>query len=299
MKGNPREIATARILGPISSSTENRPPLKLPSSLKAPNSLALDAALFALCWQFLAFKAFGLEGLWTHAVLVSTAVWLGYTADRLLDVRGMQNAPVTQRHKFAAKHRKGLLVAWFVTLGLSLTLAWLSLSSDDFGAGLVLAGLCALNAWLNHVDSKGSFPITKELRAALLLSAGIHLFLWRSLPSLSDSLWFSFATVTLLCFLNCCFVAIWEKEADHQQGQSSLAIRRKNLGTASRKVAYLTVALCLALALLRKNEPEGVMLLSTGMALVLLPAINHCRLISEDKRVLADAVLFLPCILLA
>jgi hypothetical protein len=299
MKTNPREIATARILGRISSTTEQRPALALPSCFQLPNLLAIDAALFALCWQFLVFQAFGLEGLWTQGALVAIAVWLGYTADRWLDVRGMQNAPSTHRHKFAAKHRKGLFVAWVTILGLCLGLAWRTLSSDDFGAGLVLAGLCGTNAWLNHVDSKGCFLVPKEMRAALLLSAGIHLFLWRSLPALTFSFWLSFVMVTLLCFLNCCFVATWEKRVDHQQGQSSLALRRKQLGNVAKKVTFATIALCIAMVLLRKNEPEGLMLLATVMALLPLPVINHWRLDPEDKRVLADAALFLPCILLA
>ena len=298
MKGNLREIATARMTAVSDSLGKQGPAPCLPFLLQLPNLLALDAAFFALCWQWMATKAFGFETFWIHGALVATAVWLGYTADRWLDVSGMQNAPSTRRHKFAARHRKGLLVAWAMVFVFSLLVAWQTLSTEEFQVGLILAVLCATNASLNHADPKGRFPVPKECRAALLLSAGIHLFLWVRMPESTPSLWFSFATVTVLCFLNCCLVAKWETEIDLCQGQSSLALRRKKVETVAVKVTLATIVLCPTMALFRPNEPEALMLLATALALFALPFIDRCGLDPEDKRILADAVLFIPCLAL-
>lgn len=272
----------------------------LPRYCLLPNLLSLDAALFAVCWQWMATQAFGIELTWVHALLLATAVWLGYTADRWLDALGMKNAPNTLRHRFAARHQRGLLLAWIVTLTISILCACSLLSSKELVGGFGLAGLCALNAWLNHLDSVGRFrfPAPKELRAAFLLAAGIHLFVWTRIAEVSFSFWLSFATVTLLCFLNCCFVAKWEMRIDLHQGQSSLALRRKELDFFAARTILAPALICGSIACLRANAPDSLMLYATAIALLALPMIDLCKLGPEDKRVLADASLFIPCLVL-
>jgi len=296
MKGNLHEIATARITTATSSLRNKDPWPCLPFLLQLPNLLALDAAFFAFCWQWMATTAFGFEFSWIHGVLVATAVWLGYTADRWLDVCGMRNSPKTRRHRFMAQHRGTILIAWAGVLSCSMLISWKVLRVEEFSAGLALAGMCATNAWINHADPNGRLPLPKEVRAALLLSAGIHLFLWRSMAETSFSLCLSFVSVTTLCFLNCCFVAKWETKVDRSQGQSSLPLRRKKVGFLSVKVTIATIGLCSSIALLRIREPEALVLFCSAIALASLPFIDRLKLDAEDKRVLADASLFLPCL---
>ncbi len=296
MKGNLHEIATARITA-ANPSLRNQDTLPcLPLLLQLPNLLALDAALFAFCWQWMASTAFGVEASWIHGGLIAIAVWLGYTADRWLDVSGMRNTPRTRRHRFVAQHRGGMLIAWAGVFACSILISWKALTIETFSTGLVLAGLCATNACINHSDPNGRFPLPKELRAALLLSAGIHLFLWQAMGETNFSLWLSFASVTTLCFLNCCFVAKWETNVDRCQGQSSLALRQKKVRFLARKVTIATIAIGSSMALLRLNEPEALMIFSTAVALAPLPFIDRLELDAEDKRILADASLFLPCL---
>ena len=114
MKGKFRKIATARISDPHSvasqTSRDGQNPI-LPYFCLIPNALALDAALFAACWQGMANGSFGMESSWIHGLLVALAVWLGYTADRLVDAVGMKQNAQTVRHRFAHRHGKSLLLA--------------------------------------------------------------------------------------------------------------------------------------------------------------------------------------------
>ena len=227
-------------------------------------------------------------------------MWLGYAADRWLDALSMKNTPCTLRHKFASRHRKGLLLVWIIALTGSVLAACNILSSKELHAGFALAGLCVANACLNHLDPQGRFPAPKELRAALLLAGGIHLFAWTQLVEPSFSFWFSFTAVTVLCFLNCCLVAKWETRADLEQGQSSFALRHKQWeGTASTTITLAIATICSAIALLRVDDPDALMLQATAVALFSLPIIDRSKLNPEYKRALADASLFLPCLLLA
>ena len=189
-----------------------------------------------------------------------------------------------------------MLIAWAGVFACSILISWKALTIETFSTGLVLAGLCATNACINHSDPNGRFPLPKELRAALLLSAGIHLFLWQAMGETNFSLWLSFASVTTLCFRNCCVVAKWETNVDRCQGQSSLALRQKKVRFLARKVTIATIAIGSSMALLRLNEPEALMIFSTAVALAPLPFIDRLELDAEDKRILADASLFLPCL---
>ena len=298
MKGNLQEIATARTPSQSSSPSKKRGAFLLPNYCLLPNVLAVDAAIFAAYWQVMVIQAFDLETSWQRATLLAMAVWLGYAADRWLDVIGMKNNPRTLRHKFAAQHCKSMLLAWAITITGSVIAACNILSTKELLAGFILAGLCICNAWLNHLDSKGHSPVPKELRAALLLASGIHLFLWTQLQETSFPFWSSFTAVTVMCFLNCCLVAKWETRADLEQGQSSFALRHKRFKGNASAFTLSIATLCSAIALLRTHDPDGLILQATTVALLALLILDRSNLAPEDKRALADASLFLPCLLL-
>ena len=115
---------------------------------RLPNSLALDAALIAVCWQSLAAKSLGVELAVTHGLLLAAVPWLGYMAERWWDGLSMGKRACTDRHLLAARYRAILLLAWVLVLFASLCLALETLPVDELSAGFVLAGLCAANAIL-------------------------------------------------------------------------------------------------------------------------------------------------------
>ena len=172
------------------------------------------------------------------------------------------------------------------------------MSGKELKVGFALAALCMANALANHLDSRKRLPIPKELRAAFLLSSGIHLFAWTQLEEMGYGFGISFAAVVVLCFLNCCFVAKWETQIDLAHGQSSLALRHRELATKAFPGALAIAAICSIIAMLWTEAPFSLMLQATAVALLALPILDRSCLTSEDRRALADASLFLPCLLI-
>ena len=301
MKGKFRKIATARISNSNFRSAQTSKGARnriLPYFCLIPNALALDAALFATCWQGMANGSFGMAYSWFHGLLVVLAVWLGYTADRLVDAVGMKQNAQTVRHRLVQRHRKALFFAWVIVLAGSITLAVTYLSSKELVTGFALAMACVSNACLNYLDPTGRLPIPKELRASVLLASGIHWVLWSQLTAISFPFVLSCLAVTLLCFINCCFISKWERQLDVKQGQSSLALRRKFVSEQVAGITLVTATLCLLIGALGAHCPQGLMFQATAVALFALPIIDHTKLHLEDKRIIADASLFLPFLLL-
>ena len=263
---------------------------------RLPNSLALDAALIAVCWQSLAAKSLGVELAVTHGLLLAAATWLGYMADRWLDGLSMGERACTDRHLLAVQHRPLLLFAWVLVLLASLCLALETLPVDELSAGFVLAGLCTANAFLAQADGGGSFPVPKELRTALLYSGGISFFISWRLEEASLAFLAIFATVTALCFLNCCFIALWERKVDLRQGQSSLALRCGGGTGILQSAAFVLGGICVGVCALGSAGNMSSLFLAAGCAAFSLPALNLLRLEVEDKRVLADLSLLVPCL---
>ena len=267
-----------------------------PNWWRLPNSLALDAALIAVCWQSLAAKSLGVKLAVTHGLLLATATWLGYMADRWLDGLSIGKRACTERHLLAVQHRALLLFAWVLVLLASLFLALETLPADELSAGFVLAGLCAANAFLAQADDDGDFPVPKELRTALLFAGGILFFVSWKLEEVSPAFLAIFATVTALCFLNCCFITRWERRVDRRQGQSSLALRCGGGAGILQSAAFALGGICVGVCALGSAGNMSSLFLAAGCAALSLPALNLLRLEIEDKRVLADLGLLVPCL---
>ena len=263
---------------------------------RLPNSLALDAALIAVCWQSLAAKSLGAELAVTHGLLLAAATWLGYMADRWLDGLSMGERACTDRHLLAVQHRPFLLFAWVLVLLASLCLALETLPVDELSAGFVLAGLCTANAFLAQADDDGGFPVPKELRNALLYTGGIFFFVSWRIEEASPAFLAIFVTVTALCFLNCCFIALWERKVDLRQGQSSLALRCGGGTGILQSAAFALGGICVGVCALGSAGNMGSLFLAAGCAALSLPALNFLRFEIEDKRVLADLSLLAPCL---
>ena len=112
-----------------------------------PNILAFDASAIALAWLWI----FAAEQCVTlpagaYAVL-ALSVWLTYLSDRLLDA-GQRPASdlLSQRHRFAKRHRSALWQLWSGVLMLNLWVAANALDAAQLqrGFGLLEVLLCHL-----------------------------------------------------------------------------------------------------------------------------------------------------------
>jgi hypothetical protein len=235
-----------------------------------PNLLSLDAPLVAVLWQVLFLRCFHVPGSTLPAVLLVSAVWLIYAADRALDSwRGAGSRP---RHEFYRRHWRAVLPVWGAVFMASACLAWTSLSPVLWARGLWLCAAVALYFVAVHL-----LPVRwpKEAAVAVLFALGASLAAWTRVRSASDVL-----TVLLfccLCWINCLAIEQWEQ------------------GSHRWPVGVLAGGVALAAILLLSQERPilGSAEAASAMAFVWLDR-SRCRLSPDALRVLADVALLSP-----
>ncbi|MBC2593648.1 hypothetical protein H5P28_05170 [Ruficoccus amylovorans] len=246
-----------------------------------PNVLAVDAALIAVIWQ----QWLGRPGMAAGAVL-GLSVWLMYTGDRWLDVRGLPPERIlTARHRFARRWAMELLVVWGAVLVAAAVLSVVGLTVAQFSAGVALLGVCVLYSVAVHRHLR----VPKELLVALIFAAGTGIFplTWDHLAFRLDGL----AALFLLAFANCSLIAFRELSIDREMGRTSLARQHP----ASRVWAFrgLVVAFALGVVMAVGASPQYLMVSVCAAGMFAL-GMGGRRLSPELFRVLADLILLLP-----
>ena len=179
------------------------------------NIIAIDAPIISVLWYFYYAQNSINEGLNAyHFLILGFSVWLGYMADRLLDVRFKQKSQlVSLRHQFCKEHERKLWILWVITLIITLGLSLNTLNSDKIFAGLKLVLFIFFYNCLNQCFSRKRFP--KELIVAALFAYGT-LFLVEKPFDMEEFLHF-----TLICFLNCLILTHKDKLVDDKMGVRS------------------------------------------------------------------------------
>jgi len=244
-----------------------------------PNLLSLDAPLVALVWQYLFARCFHVPIHPVSSTLLGLAVWLIYTADRVLDAwAGEQRSP---RHRFYRRNWRALAPWWLAALATATWLALTRLPTAVLIRGSVLLTAVALYFLAVHLDV---FPIRwpKEAAVAVLFALGASLDAWDKLASAAD--FGSIALFSCLCWINCSAIEQWEYRG---RSKRSSVIRSAALGIAMA-----------ALVLVPEHRPilGGAEMLS-ALALVLLDRSRN-RLSLDALRVLADVALLTPILFL-
>jgi hypothetical protein len=239
-----------------------------------PNLLSLDAPLVAVLWQALFIRCFHAaspgRGQALAPVLLVSAVWLIYTADRALDAwRGVCMRP---RHEFYRRHWRGILPIWALVLAATSWLAWTELPRQVFERGAWIGGAVMVYFAAVH-GSNCKWP--KEAAVAIIFALGASLAAWTQVETRADVL-----TVILfssLCWINCVGIEQWE------EGQCRLPIG--------------VLAGCIGLAAILMLFHERPILASaeasSAAAFVLLDR-GRLKLSADALRVLADAALLSP-----
>ena len=243
-----------------------------------PNLLSLDAPLVALLWQIFFIRCFHATAGIETAILLPLAVWLIYAADRMLDAwRGDTSTP---RHAFYSRHWRIVIPIWVAVLAASAWIAWTYSSPQLWSRGLMIASgtlvyLCAVQGaprWFR----RGS----KEAAVGIVFALGVSLAAWPMVHTWADTL--AIAQFCLLCWINCVSIEDWER------------------GVPARTAAVIGASLVatISVLLLRDHRPV-IACAETAAALGLLIVDRYAPRISTDAtRVLADAVLLSPLLLL-
>lgn len=247
-------------------------------------TLSLDAPLVAVAWQALLAESFGRALGWERRALVFACVWLGYTADRLLDARS-RHAESSARHDWHRGRATEIGAAWVATLLAALALAWRSLEAAEWMAGLALAAAAVAYAGAAQANRGArAEPFLKTIGVGALVAAAAALYSirWDAIDSPTA---LALAAMVALFSLNCLALRRWELRERAQPGRVERA-------------SAAAVALG-ALGLIGSGEqrPAGVAVLLSLLALGAIEA-RRSRVGEELSRTLADVALMSPFLIL-
>ena len=203
---------------------ESDPPLSRPRWWQWPTVLSLDAPAVVLLWQGLIAHAAGVPLGPAPRFVLGASVWLSYAGDRWIE--GWRLAPaqvLTVRHSFYQRRRWSIAGVGTVVLGMDLAVAERYLPPADLIAGVVLLG-AVLAYLLSHqvIHRRSPWRVPKEACVALLLTAGVALFILAGRPSLLPTVAAPLGLFAGLCLANCALIYLWEREVDRGHGQVSL-----------------------------------------------------------------------------
>ncbi len=242
-----------------------------------PNLLSIDAPVVALLWQLLFARCFHADVNVMAAVLLVLAVWLIYTADRLLDARRSPWSTRLPRHEFYRRHSSVVTPVWVAVLGVAAWLACTRISAKMFDRGAVLAAAVGFYFVVVH-QLHWKWP--KELAVGILFALGASLAAWGKVRSAADAA--AIALFSCLCWINCVAIEKWERRS----------VTEWPVGAAALFVAVA------AAMLLSAHRPilSGAEAVS---ALAFVALDRGCEHFSRDAlRVLADVALLSPLVFL-
>lgn len=248
-----------------------------------------------LVWQRLLARTAGVNLSWPHLAVLAASVWLAYVADRWIEGWRLDWRFVrTQRHHFYQRQRFVVAAAWLLVLAADVTMAVTMMSMRDIGRGLLLV-VPVLVYLLSHQFLHRTSPwrAPKELIVALLLTAGVAIFLWppSSVFDLAAGLG-AFATVS---FVNCALISSWEREVDQSHGQTSLALDSAYAARLIRWLPWLAALAGSVLIVVPGSVPAAPIACALVSA-VLMGLLDRAerRLGWAAARVLADVALLTP-----
>lgn len=245
-----------------------------------PNVLALDAVIIAIAWQTVLSLTHDEPIGISEQLVLGLSVWLTYTADRLFDVRNIdESTRLSDRHWFAQRNQKRLWMIWWVALALDLSIALLHLNATQLIDGVILLSLCLSYTALNQLFSKYFFP--KELCVALIFAGGSQVFVQDAQS------WLIFTHLGALYLLNCLLIANNEQSLDR-------ALKIRSLAVIGLAPTWMATALYLVSASLVIGQ-QSLPILSTALSAACLGFIRlyQKHQTRECFRVLTDAALLI------
>jgi hypothetical protein len=263
-------------------------PLRAPATTAwlYPQVLSLDAPLVAVLWQALFARSFGVAISPLVLAITAASVWMIYVGDHLMDVRA--GLTYSERHQFAARHSRELLVIVSIALLATMWGCW-RLPVPIFRGGTLVAAVVAIYVGAVHFAPSVRPFWPKEIAAGLVFGVGSSIGTWafvgplRVMPAV--------ACFGALCTLNVAAVDCWEWQSHHVLIRYPHVLTRwieQHLQGAA--VAIIAVSTVLAL---RLPVRLTLALCTSSLLLMLVARVRH-TLSAEAARLLADAALLTP-----
>ena len=278
------------------------------------NILSLDAPMVGLVWAALFVREGGGRLGVAESVALALAVWLIYTTDRLLDGWSTQNrAALRARHLVCERHRRAFAGAVVAAGGVIVFLAVTTLPLSEVRAGCGLGVVVAAYMVGIHLG-RGALAQRwpKELAVGILFAAGATLPWWWRGVAISFGAMTAFGSLAVLCAGNCMAIESWERAGDERTrrdgdtkapggGASSKGRAREFAGGLTRGLAIALAGIAGVLGALgveRRTMPGALAAAVAGTVLLLALHGMRRRLTPEALRVLADAALLVPPVVL-
>lgn len=263
------------------------------------NLLSLDAPTVAVLWASVFAQASAIRLTYAEYTILALSVWIIYVCDRLLDVwKSTDRAALPARHRFCFRHSRALVAALVLASAMVVYLAATELPARECWCGLLLAAVVAL--YMISIHGKASF-LQKELVVGIVFATGTTLALWSRNTSffwMARSSWTAFA---LLCSLNCLSIECWEQPQTEKSDCSAPPVLIAWVNSHFIGCA-LAIVVFTFLTVLSPDSSTGSRLLllavSLGAVSLLLIHSNRRALSRSALRVLADAALVVPALLL-
>lgn len=259
---------------------------------------SLDAVIVGIVWQALFFRHWGVDWHWKYALILASAIWLAYMADRIFDLLSYdQSKPITQRHRFVQTNRNTILSIWgFLFVGIVVFSVFI-LPGEILAGGLWLVLL--INLYFLLIRLARGIPFLgsiKEIITGTLFSVGVSYFPLLLLPHHSSSEYMDQVLFAILCFSNVLLLSHWDHAID--KGQHENRLSQGNFDSKSTLNILLVGQCCLCiLNLVTRSSILGWALFLSAPLLWTL-YLESQRSQSAQTKYLIDAPLIVPAILL-
>lgn len=262
--------------------------------------LSLDVVMGAMAGMYFFAKLLHAPLQWPAYGLLALAVWVIYTTDHLLDIRGKERLDSSRRH-FHAQNRLFLLIGVVLATILGGVGAfWWFGWGKELQLTLILAALILGSRLLIRKLGPGWM---KELSIAVFYVVGI---LW--LPVIRaeaiDITWMAMGFVPiyiLLAFLNLLMLSFLDQREDEAAGYFSAAqtLTPQALIQVIRKLNFILIFVALGAFIVMPSFFRAFACVVLLMALIHYVSFFNARLAAETKRIRMEWSFMLPVLLFA
>jgi hypothetical protein len=271
--------------------------------------MSLDAPTIAVLWSCFFARAVHIPPPYRAALLLTSAIWLVYAGDRILDgLTAGRAEKLRERHRFHARHRKGFLLAAALLSGALAAAGPVDILPGMPSAALhedaVLGALAFLYFAAVHLPRLRRSPwLPKEFAVGVLFAAASAVPAWSHLTfgrmyehrdlgkaQLAPAI----CLFALLCWINCTGIEKWEALTGPKAGGMHASTR-----WAAAHLQTILPAVAAGAAVQAWLSPwyglKAVYLaVLLSSVLLLLLDLRSSRLSSLHLRIAADAALLTP-----
>ncbi len=213
------------------------------------NLLGLDAVLVGLCWQQAASTRLEVTLNWSERILLASALWLAYIADRAGDVRRYQRideSAIPPRHAFLWRHQLPFAAGFVFVAITSAVIAMATCTPQLWLAAILLAFVSLGYLFICQLTPTfGRRILTREVVVAALFLAGTVLFPFVKSQPHPTADWYEWlAWAWLILWLNALGISVWEEAGDRRLGEITGSTERGFVPRNYRWLLAMVIALC-------------------------------------------------------